>query len=85
MVVEAVLGTRMSLVATTGSIQLKPQAGGFYVAESKFLPLVALGFGTPKAGTLGGSGPRATAVGCAGAICALEHAVFWDFRAALTA
>jgi len=38
-----------------------------YVAESKFLPLVALGFGTQEAGTFRGSRLRALSLSCAGA------------------
>lgn len=51
-----------------GSIILKPQPGDFYIAESKFLPLVALGLGTRTAEAFGGSGHRAPAHSCAGRI-----------------
>ncbi len=67
-----------------GHIKVTPQPGDFYIAEAKFLPLMMLGSRNTKA-EAGGSGLRATALGCAGAICALEHAVFWEIRVALVA
>ncbi len=48
-----------------GRILLRPQPAGFYLAESKFLPLMLFAE-TPRAQSPGGSGPRAPAVSCAG-------------------